>query len=320
MKTVGFPISSKENENRRALIPASLKSIKHKNCIFVEQNYGNVLGYTDEEYISAGCFVGSRDEVLKKDIICDPKIGDAEYLDILSPGTIIFGWIHAIQNRDITNKLITNKLTGIAWEDMHHMGRHIFWQNNELAGVAAIMHALPIYGLLATEAKVAVIGKGNIAKGALTILNRLGAEVIVYDRKTEQLFRNEMDKYDIIVNALLWDIKRKDHIIYREDLSKLKKGAFIIDISCDRNGAIETCIPTTIEKPTYYVDNILHYAVDHTPSLFHKSVSTILSSIVASYIDYIIIDELDDILSNAINIKEGIILDKRIKKFQKRQN
>ena len=43
----------------------------------------------------------------------------------------------------------------------------------------------------------------------------------------------------------------------------------IIDISCDRNGGIETSIPTTIENPTYMVEGIRHYVVDHTPSLFY---------------------------------------------------
>ena len=101
----------------------------------------------------------------------------------------------------------------------------------------------------------------------------------------EQLFRKEISKYDVIVNAILWDTSRKDHIIYKEDLKKMKKGALIIDISCDRNGGIETCIPTTIDNPTYVIDGITHYAVDHTPSLFYKTISESLSEIMIMYID-----------------------------------
>ena len=319
MKTVGFPLSSKENENRRVLTPESLGLIKHKNCIFIERNYGNIIGYKDDEYASVGCFISSREEILSKDIICDPKIGDAEYLDSLQSGKTVFGWIHAVQNRVITDKLVEKKITGIAWEEMFYMGKHIFWQNNELAGTAAIIHALPYFGLLPIDAKIAVIGRGNIARGALTTLSRLGADVTVYDRKTEKLFQDEMDKYDIIVNALLWDTSRNDHIIYRDDLKRLKKEAFIIDISCDKNGAVETCVPTSIEKPTYYVDNILHYAVDHTPALFYKSISKVLSNIIVKYINQLITDEIDEVMNKAVITRDGVIIDEKIVKFQNRR-
>jgi N5-(carboxyethyl)ornithine synthase len=161
--------------------------------------------------------------------------------------------------------------------------------------------------------KVAVIGRGNAAKGALTTLTRLGAHVTVVDRKTEKLFQAEMDKYDVIVNALLWDTKRKDHIIYKTDLQKLKKGAFIIDVSCDRNGAIESSVPTTIEEPVYYVDGVLHYAVDHTPSIFYKSASKMLSALIADYIDPLVTGEFNEVLSDAVIIKNGVIVDKEMK-------
>ena len=52
-----------------------------------------------------------------------------------------------------------------------------------------------------------------------------------------------------------------------------KNGAMIIDISCDAHGGIETSEATTIDHPTYEVEGILHYVVDHTPSLFYKTAS-----------------------------------------------
>ena len=117
MKTIGFAISHKENEKRRALIPDDIKHITHPEFIYIEEGYGDVLNYTDEDYLQYGIGgVCSRKEILKKDVICDPKIGDAEYLEDLEEQTI-FGWIHAIQNRDITDRLIRSKLTC--------MGRHV---------------------------------------------------------------------------------------------------------------------------------------------------------------------------------------------------
>ena len=103
MKTIGFPISHKENENRRALIPDDIVKLSNPNQLFFEYGYGDVLGYCDADYLNAGANMCSREAVLTKNIICDPKIGDADYFDQLS-GQTIFGWVHAVQNRDITDK------------------------------------------------------------------------------------------------------------------------------------------------------------------------------------------------------------------------
>jgi N5-(carboxyethyl)ornithine synthase len=319
MKTIGFPISTKENEKRRCLIPKHISSIKNKKSIYIETGYGNVLGFTDEDYNRAGVHIITREEVLKKNIISDPKIGDAEYLSQLKD-QIVFGWVHAVQNKNNTDIMVKNKITAYAWEDMYDSGRHVFWRNNEIAGEAAIMHAYTLYGLFPYNTKVAILGRGNVARGALKILTLMGADVMVYTRKMEQLFRKEISKYDVIVNAILWDTSRKDHIIYKEDLKKMKKGALIIDISCDRNGGIETCIPTTIDNPTYVIDGITHYAVDHTPSLFYKTISESLSEIMIMYIDDLIEGNLNnDVLNNSLIIDHGKIIDQRIILFQNRK-
>lgn len=318
MKTIGFIISHKENEKRRALIPKDIEKIKNKKFIFVESGYGDVLGYNDDDYKQMGVNIASRSEVLKKDVICDPKIGDAEYLGLLHRGQTIWGWIHAVQNRDITDKIIEGGLSAYAWEDMFHKGQHLFWRNNEIAGEAAVMHSYSLMGVFPYETKVALLGNGNVARGAYRILVSLGADVDQYNRHTELLFREHISDYDVIVNAILWDTKRTDHIIYRSDLRHLKRNAFIIDISCDRNGGIESSIPTTIDKPIYYTEGIAHYVVDHTPSIFYKTVSKHLSSVCSQFIDNLIEDNITPELKNAFVFENGLIIDKRIIDFQKR--
>lgn len=318
MKTVGFIISHKENEKRRALVPNDILNIKNKSQLFLEKGYGDILGFSDEDYLLAGANVVNREEILTKDIVCDPKIGDGEYLEQLN-NQMVFGWIHAVQNKEITDKLLTHHLTAFAWEDMFSMGRHCFWRNNEIAGEAAVSHAYMCYGVFPYKTKVAVLGRGNTARGAIKTLNYMGADVVVYDRYTEQLFREELGLYDVIVNAVLWDTKRKDHLIYREDLKRMKKNSMIIDISCDKAGGIETSIPTTIDDPVYMVDGVMHYVVDHTPSLFYKTTSESLSCQVAKYIDYLIENRYNEVLQNALIIENGMILDQRINEFQHRK-
>lgn len=318
MRTVGFIKSSKENEKRVAITIDDIDNVVNKSKLYFEKGYFKDFNIPDEEIIKKGANVVSKAEILNMDIICDPKAGDGEYINELKEGTIVFGWIHAVQNRDITDKFINNNLTAIAWEDMYEGGRHSFWRNNELAGEAAIFHAYSIYGKLPYETKVALLGRGNIARGALTTLVSLGARVDVYDKRMEQLLRDNIGQYDVIVNGILWDTTREDHIIYREDLKKMKKDSIIIDISCDREGGIETSIPTTIENPVYYVENVMHYVVDHTPSILFKSATKSISAEVIKYLDELIVGNNNSVLEKATAIKNGDIIDNRIIAFQGR--
>lgn len=317
MNNIGFLISEKENEKRRALIFEDIKKIKNKKNLFFQKGYGNVLGIEDIEFEKIGCNVVDKEKVLNCDIICDPKIGDEECLKKIK-NRKIFGWIHATQNYSITQILINNRITAIAWEKMYDNNRHIFDKNNQIAGKAAVLHAILCYGEGIENKNVAILGNGNTAKGAIEIAKLLNANVEVFARKDEKEFIRRMKNFDVIINCILWDVTRKDHIIYRGDLKKLKKGTMIIDVSCDKNGAIETTIPTTIEKPIYYIDEIMHYAVDHTPSLLHREASKSISVEVSKYIDDLIFDKNNNILENAIIIKDGRIIDDEINKFQRR--
>lgn len=320
MRTIGFPISNKENEKRRAILPEHISRIKNKDFLFFESGYGESLNIKDEEYKNVGVNIVSRKQILKKDVICDPKIGDANYLQNLKEKQMIFGWIHAVQNEDITNKIIENKLTAIAWEDMFYYGQHVFWKNNELAGEAAIMHAFTLFGKIPRDCRVAVIGRGNVAMGAYKTLTSLGADVTVYSRKTEKLLKKKLGSYNVIVNAVLWDVNRSDHIIYEEDLFRLKKPGIIIDISCDESGAIETSVPTEIKDPIFYKNNVMHYVVDHTPALVSYSATKVIGDEICKYLDYLIEEkeEETDVLKDAIIIRKESIIDKRIIEFQKR--
>ncbi len=311
MKTIGFPISDKENENRRALIPNDVAKIKHADMLLLERGYGKVLGYSDADYKTQGAKIVTREQVLACDVVCDPKIGDAGYLGQLKDQTI-FGWVHLVQNRDTTDKVLAGKLTAYTWEDMFCEGRHCFYRNNEMAGEAAIMHAFQCYGEMPYNTDVALIGRGNVARGAMRILTCLGAHITVYDRRMENLLRQEIGQYDVIVNALLWDTHRKNHIIYRDDLKRMRRNSLIIDISCDKHGAIETSIPTTVEEPTYMVDGVMHYAVDHTPTLFYKPASAGISAEVCKYADELIEDKPGKVLMDALAIEKGAVKDNRI--------
>lgn len=319
MKTVGFPISKKDNENRRALLIKDLKSIKNIDRLFFEKGYLKIFGIDDDEILNTGANVVDRAEILKKDIICDCKVGDADYLNSLIQGQTIFGWIHAVKNKPLTNKLIEKKLTAIEWADMFENNKHVFYKNNFLAGEVGVLDGYNKYGKMPNETNVAILGKGNTALGAYNCLIKLGAKVDIYDRKGEDDFRLNLSKYDVVINAVCWDIKRKDHIIYKSDLKSMKKSStIIIDISCDECGAIETSVPTSISNPIYYVDGVMHYVVDNIPSIMYKTASKYISEDISKYIDFIIEDSQNAVLDKATCIKNGKVLDEKIIIFQNR--
>lgn len=205
---------------------------------------------------------------------------------------------------------------------MNEDGRHVFWRNNELAGEAAIIHSFSLYGKLPYECKVAVIGRGNTARGACRILSSLGADIKVYNRKMEALMHKEISEFDVVVNTVALDTTRDDQILYIRDLKNMKRQSMIIDVSCDSNGAIESTRPTSLEHPTYSKEGVLHYAVDHTPSIVFQSVSKLFSSLVVNYVDVLIEDRVEEnsTLQDALIVEDGFILDRRIIEYQKRKD
>jgi alanine dehydrogenase len=55
------------------------------------------------------------------------------------------------------------------------------------------------------------------------------------------------------------------HVITREQLSLMKPGAVLVDVSIDQGGCFETSRPTTHSDPTYVVDGVTHYCVANMP-------------------------------------------------------
>lgn len=285
MKTIGFAISGKENERRRALLPGDMHGLHHCELLYFEVGYGVVLGIPDSTYEETGAHVVSQREVYQQDVVCCVKAPTITERDLFRGNQVLWGWLHLGQDVELREWMERHSIIGMPWEDMYEQERYVFWHNREISGEAGILHALAFLGKAPYECKAALIGRGRVARGAARVMAQLGVEVVTYDRQTVFLLRGEIGNYDLIVNAVLWDMSRTDYLIYRSDLAKMKFGAMIVDISCDIDGAIESSHPTTFENPVFIVDGILHYAVDHTPSLFYRTVSESISSVVSQYVD-----------------------------------
>lgn len=318
MKKMGFLISKKNNEKRRALMPKDLSKISNINQLYFETGYGESLGISDDEYLEKGANVLPRQDVLDCEILVDVKLGDGDYIHNLTPGKLLIGWAHAVQGLDFTTAAITGKHTVLAWEEIFEEGRYLFYRNREIAGEAAIIQSFRYCGKMPYDTKVAIIGNGQTARGALRVLYGLGATVDVYNRSLESLFKQKMFEYDVIVNCVLWDTNRTDRLIYKEDLKKFRPGTMIVDVSCNHGLEIETTHPTTIDNPVYIVDGVIHYAVDNTPAMFPITVTNHLSEKFSDFIDPIINSNFSEELQKAIVIKNGKVIDPNIITYRKR--
>ena len=318
MNKVGFLISHKPGEKRRAILPEDLSCVKHPEYLYLEEGYGESVLRNDEEYRKYGVNIVSRKEVMDCDVLIDVKLGDNEEIDQAKDGVLLVGWAHAVQKTYFTTTCMKKGITVLAWEEIFEDGRYIFYRNREIAGEMGVLQALSYVGKVPYDLTAAVIGNGQTAKGAIRILHGLGVRTDVYTRKLEKLFKQKMYDYDLLINCVMWDTSREDHLICKEDLKKLKPGACIIDISCDPHMAVETSQPTRINDPVYYVDGVLHYAVDNTPAMVPRTVSEVLSRNFSPYLDDLIEGNLPEILQKAIVIDKGELIDERIIAYRRR--
>jgi len=135
----------------------------------------------------------------------------------------------------------------------------------------------------------------------------------------------ELAKYDIIVNCIMQNTDRPIMYIKGNDINKLKTGTLIIDVSCDYQMGFEFAKPTSFEEPTFKVaQGITYYAVDHTPTYLWNSSTYEISQALLPYVHIIMGGEQawdkNDTVRKAIEIKNGVILNPKILRFQNRAN
>ena len=138
-----------------------------------------------------------------------------------------------------------------------------------------------------------ILGSGKVGRGALQVLQALGANCTVMARNMHRLralsaqyngrvrirrcsrshIAEELPKTDIVLNCVKWRKENKEFLITRNMLSLMEKGSVIVDISNDEPGAIETSRATTHDEPRYTVDGIVHYCVENIPGAVAHSAS-----------------------------------------------
>jgi alanine dehydrogenase len=293
---IGVPREIKAQEGRVALLPPQVEDLTRAgHRLLVERGAGRASGAEDAAYDAAGAHLveGAAALHAASELIVKVKEVLASEYGYLEPRHILVTNLHTALNRELTDRLLEVGLIAIAAEDTHAAGS----PNSPLAGEVGALegvrlclaphggggrHFMPHYG--APALKALVIGLGGVGQGALRTLTRLGASVVAFDiasaarQRTELTFAGcdlatedvtalpgHLPEADLVVNCVLWDKRRDDHLITRGMLADMKPTAVIVDVSCDTAGAIETSRPTTWADPVYEEGGIRHFCVDNIP-------------------------------------------------------
>ncbi len=328
MKTTGFVKTSMPEEFRVALLPKDIKdNISHPDLLFFEKGYAKELGVSDGEYLAVGVNIVSRNEAYSKDILCIPKTW-VDDIDSFKPDQILMGWLYLSEKKKIAQAVLDNKMTAISWENMYDSDKnYVFEKNRWYAGYISTVQALPFASASPKNLKIAVLGNGRVAKGVFSRLDEEGAsyEIFgtnllsnpnVWDSKSANLIltklKSEIHKFDVVINCWYYD-PSKGNYLSLDDLQEMKAGALFIDVASE---GVEGSIPHPSISPFYKLGRfnpILVYNNNHSPGYWPLDVSQSISESFAPILNAIVKDEPNPFLEKATVVKEGVIIDTRIK-------
>jgi alanine dehydrogenase len=153
-------------------------------------------------------------------------------------------------------------------------------------------------------ATVVVLGGGIVGANAAKVAAGLGASVYILDvnldrlrylddvmpKNVTTLFSNRhnivdtISQADLVVGAVLIPGARAPRLVRRDDLKKMPPRAVVIDVAIDQGGCFETSRPTTHAKPTYIVDDVVHYCVTNMPGAVGRTSTYALTNVTLPYV------------------------------------
>ncbi len=247
------------------------------------------------------------------------------------------------------------------WGPNGQIGRHTFYKNNEMAGYCAILHALQLKGIdghYGNQRKTIIFSFGAVSRGAIYALKARGfrditiciqrpdhevreevldcnyvriregnegeARMLVVEHDgTEKPLVDLINQSEIIVNGTL---QKPDHpllFVTEDEMSCLKPGSLIIDVSCDEGMGFFFAKPTSFKNPMFKIGKVDYYAVDHTPSYLWESASRSISAALIVHLQTVLAgyesQQKSETIRQAVNIDAGVIQKPDIISFQNRE-
>ena len=300
---IGVPKEIKNNENRVAVTPAGVSEfVRHGHTVYVQSTAGEGSGFSNEEYVEAGAqLLPSIEEVYAiADMIIKVKEPIESEYKLIKKDQLLFTYFHFASHQPLTNAMIESGAVCLAYETVEKADRSLplLVPMSEVAGRMSIQEGAkylekPLGGrgiLLGgvpgvKPADVVVLGGGIVGTQAAKMAAGLGAHVTIMDISIPRLrqlddtmpanvqtlysngynVRQAIKTADLVIGGVLIPGAKAPHLITREMLKLMKKGAVLVDVAVDQGGCFETTKATTHAEPTYVIDDIIHYCVANMP-------------------------------------------------------
>ena len=311
----------KTHEYRVGLTPACVKAYQSRgHQIFVEKGAGENTGFKDSEYIAAGATIrDDRQEIFDEcGMIVKVKEPLPEEYDLFHEGLILYTYLHLAADKVLTESLMSQKIKAIAYETIETEDGSLpcLKPMSEIAGRLSVQEGAKYLekpfggrGILLggvpgiRRGKIAILGGGIAGTNACKMAVGIGADVTILDVNSNRLaylddifgtqittlYSNDANiesvlrQSDLVIGAVLIHGAKAPHLVKRELLKMMKKGAVLVDISVDQGGCIETTKPTKHDDPVYIVDDIVHYCVANMPGAVALSSTLALTGTTLRY-------------------------------------
>ncbi|MFM8270728.1 MAG: alanine dehydrogenase [Gemmata sp.] len=318
---VGVPKEVKQDEYRVAMVPAGVEELTRAgHTVLIQSGAGSGSGVSDELYAANGARIVATDAEVwaRADLIVKVKEPLRSEWPHMRPGQTVFTYFHFAADRELTEAVIASGITAIAYETIKDArgALPLLTPMSEVAGRMSIQEGAkylerPFDGrgiLLAgvpgvPPATVSVIGAGVVGANAARVAAGLGANVFILDVNLDRLrhiddvmpqnvttvFSNRLNildclrQSDLVIGAVLIPGAKAPHLVRRADLSVMPPRAVVIDVAIDQGGCFETSKPTTHAKPTYIVDDIVHYCVTNMPGAVGRTSTYALTNVTLPY-------------------------------------
>src|SRR5438105_3306046 len=175
-------------------------------------------------------------------------------------------------------------------------------------------------------AKVVIIGGGVVGTNAAKIAAGMGADVTIIDvnlnrlRELDDIFGGVVrtqasNSYsiarataeaDLVIGGVLIPGASAPKLVTRQMVSRMKKGAVIVDVAIDQGGCIETAKPTTHSNPAYTVDGVVHYCVTNMPEAVPHTSTLALTNATFPYVLKIASQGAQAAIKSDPGIREGV--------------
>ncbi|MGZ4749487.1 MAG: alanine dehydrogenase [Oryzihumus sp.] len=318
---IGIPREVKNHEYRVAITPSGVHElVQHGHDVYIETDAGVGSSILNEDYVAAGATIlDTADDVWGTgDLILKVKEPIASEYHRMREGQTLFTYLHLAADKPLTEELAKRKVTGIAYETVELPDRSLplLAPMSEVAGRLApqvgahtMMRAQGGRGILmggvsgVYAAKVVVIGAGVSGMNAAAIALGMQAEVLLLDRNVARLRQADaiyqghcqtvasnayeveraiMDA-DMVIGAVLVPGAKAPTLITNEQVSRMKPGSVLVDISIDQGGCFEDSRPTTHADPTYQVHNSMFYCVANMPGAVPHTSTYALTNVTLPY-------------------------------------